>query len=260
MISCASPHDRPSLLERTRLSDYASSACAALQRLRAAADAAQCGELLAEAAACLGADAAFFTTFLRQDATQASYRSLLACDPGWGTEYAAQGWFEDDPWLLHAMHSAEPVRASALAMGTPRRQAFAEAAARYGFRSAVIVPAPSPKGQARVGVLVLGSHTAGYFEAEGYGVLEILAWPLAMELQVWWHEHIRRELVERARITDDDLVLLRYEDRGHTSKQIAIELKTLAKTIDCRFQRVSSKLAAPNRKAAVRLAKLYGLI
>jgi hypothetical protein len=37
-------------------------------------------------------------------------------------------------------------------------------------------------------------------------------------------------------------------------------MNTEAKTIDCRFQRVSSKLGAPNRRAAVRLARLYGLL
>ena len=41
---------------------------------------------------------------------------------------------------------------------------------------------------------------------------------------------------------------------------IAAALKTEAKTIDCRFQRVSAKLGAQNRRAAVRLARLYGLL
>jgi DNA-binding NarL/FixJ family response regulator len=51
-----------------------------------------------------------------------------------------------------------------------------------------------------------------------------------------------------------------HEEQGHGSKIIAAELGTEAKTIDCRFQRLNAKLEAPNRRAAVRVAKLYGLI
>ena len=51
----------------------------------------------------LAGDSAVFMSFLRDDATLASYRSLVACDPLWSAEYARQQWFEDDPWLRHAM-------------------------------------------------------------------------------------------------------------------------------------------------------------
>jgi DNA-binding NarL/FixJ family response regulator len=33
-----------------------------------------------------------------------------------------------------------------------------------------------------------------------------------------------------------------------------------AKTVDCRFQRVSAKLEAPDRRTAVRIARLYGIL
>lgn len=212
------------------------------------------------AAADFGADAAVFTSFLQDDATLASYRTLVACDPVWSAEYAREQWFQDDPWLRHAMHDAEPVRSSEILLRSPREETFAQAAARAGFASAVIAPAPSTHGTARIGMLALGSGTPGFFEHEGYTVLRALARAMAMELHAWLARSILRDLVDRARITADDIALLRHEAAGHSSKVIAAAMNTEAKTIDCRFQRVSSKLGAPNRRAAVRLARLYGLL
>ena len=208
----------------------------------------------------LGADAAVFTSFLRDDATLASYRSLVACDPLWSAEYARSQWFEDDPWLRHAMSDSEPVRAVEIVLRSSREEAFATAASRAGFASAVIAPAPSSHGQARVGMLAIGSATPGRYDGEDYGATRVLARALAMELHAWLARSILRELIDKARITADDVALLRHEADGHSSKAIASELKIEATTIDCRFQRISAKLGAPNRRAAVRLARLYGLL
>lgn len=208
----------------------------------------------------LAADSAVFMSFLRDDATLASYRSLVACDPLWSAEYARKQWFEDDPWLRHAMGDSEPIRSSELVLHSPREEAFIEAAARAGFASVVIAPAPSSHGPSRVGVLALGSATPGFFDGDGYATVRVLARALAMELHAWLARSILRELIDKARITADDIALLRHEEAGHSSKMIAAALKTEAKTIDCRFQRVSAKLGAQNRRAAVRLARLYGLL
>ena len=114
-------------------------------------------------------------SFLRDDATLASYRSLVACDPLWSAEYARQQWFEDDPWLRHAMGDSEPIRSSELVLHSPREEAFIEAAARAGFASVVIAPAPSSHGPSRVGVLALGSATPGFFDGDGYATVRVLA-------------------------------------------------------------------------------------
>lgn len=235
----------------------------ALRGIAQLADAGATDEVLfcfRAAAGDLGADAAVFMSFLQDDATLSSYRTLVACDPIWSAEYAREQWFEDDPWLRHAMHDAEPARSSEILLRSAREEAFAQAAARSGFASVVIAPAPSTHGTARIGMLALGSATPGFFEDEGYAILRVLARALAMELHAWLARSILRDLIDRARITTDDIALLRHEAAGHSSKVIAAAMNTEAKTIDCRFQRVSSKLGAPNRRAAVRLARLYGLL
>lgn len=260
MTHSAANGERQRLAELVGAADYSARAVQILQRI-GNTDAPD--ELLAafrEATLTLGADAGVFTSYIRDDATLASYRTLLACDPAWSTEYARQDWYADDPWLRHALHDTEPIRSTELVLQSERERVFVETAAGLGFASAVIVAAPSSQGPSRVGVLCLGSTTAGFFEDQGYETVRILARALAMELHACMRRSIRRELMTRSRITPDDIELLRHEAAGHSSKMIAATLNTEAKTIDCRFQRVNAKLDAPNRRAAVRLARLYGLL
>jgi DNA-binding NarL/FixJ family response regulator len=217
-------------------------------------------DLFRQATTLLGGDAGVFMSYLRDDATRASYRSLLACDPLWASEYARRGWHDHDPWLRHATHETEPVRSSELQVTSANEEAFVQASAALGFASAVIAPAPTCAGQSRIGVLCLGSNRTGYFDDGGYGKVRVLARSLSMELHRWLLRAIRNELLAKSRLTAADIELLRHEEAGHTSKVIGAALNIEAKTVDCRFQRISAKLEAPDRRTAMRIAKLYGLL
>ncbi len=81
-----------------------------------------------------------------------------------------------------------------------------------------------------------------------------------MELHRWLLQAIRRELLAQSRITPQEIELLRHQEAGHTSKVIGAALSIEAKTVDCRFQRLSAKLDAPDRRTAARIARLYGLL
>lgn len=111
--------------------------------------------LFREAVMGLGADAGYFLSCLRDDATRTSFRSFWACDPAWPAEYASQRWFEHDPWLRYASCDAEPIRASYLTCSSPEENAFIRAAAEHGFASALIAPAPSSVGLSRVAASAL---------------------------------------------------------------------------------------------------------
>jgi Autoinducer binding domain/Bacterial regulatory proteins, luxR family len=211
-------------------------------------------DLFRQATMQLGADAGVFLSYLRDDATRASYRSMLA------SEYARRKWHDHDPWLRHATHETEPVRSSELELASADEEAFAQASASLGFASAVIAPAPTCAGQSRIGVLCLGSNRSGFFEDDGYGKVRVLARALSMELHRWLLQAIRKELLAKSRLTAADIELLRHEQAGHTSKVIGAALNIEAKTVDCRFQRVSAKLDAPDRRTAMRIARLYGLL
>ena len=178
----------------------------------------------------------------------------------WGTQYVTHGWYDHDPWLRHATHDSEPIRGSELRLACAAEEAFVQASATLGFASAVIAPAPTCAGASRIGVLCLGSKSAGFFDDGGYAKLRVLARALAMELHRWLLQTIRQELLTRSRLTPADIELLRHEQAGHTSKAIGAALHIEAKTVDCRFQRVSAKLQAPDRRSAARIARLYGLL
>ncbi len=207
----------------------------------------------------LGAASATFLSFIRDDALLASYRSVHVGHPAWPAEYARQEWFTEDPWLAYALRESEPILARDIEPLSPRQQAFAAQAAHLGYATALIVPAPSPQGQSRVGVLCLGHDEASAFE-HGLGMRLLLARSLAMEMHAWMRRSIRDELIHRSGINAGDIELLRHELAGRGSKAIANLMNLEAKTIDSRFQRVCAKLGVPNRRAAVRVALLYGLL
>lgn len=217
-------------------------------------------ELLAAAVGALNADAAQFASLIQYDASLVSYRVLHACDPVWASQYAANRWYLSDPWLHYALYNAEPVRSEDLQGHTDPEHEVAQAAKKVGFVHTLIVPAPSTAAQSRTGVLCIGSRSAGFFHPSRYPALRGLSRSLAMELGDWMQRHLRAELVERAHITDEDHVLLRHEQQGHSSKVIAVMLHTEPKTIDCRFQRLCLRMGTANRKAAVRVAEILGLI
>jgi DNA-binding CsgD family transcriptional regulator len=135
-----------------------------------------------------------------------------------------------------------------------------ELSTKYGFRSSLIVPAPSSGGLTRVGVLCLGSDSAGFFDDAGYPSFRMLARSLAMELHEWWIARIKRELIANVRLSDEDLQLLAQERLGHGTKAICSALQMSPTAVNSRFQRLNAKLGVPNRKAAAQLAAEYGLI
>lgn len=216
--------------------------------------------LFREAVVGLGADAGVFLSCLRDDATRTSLRSMWVCDSSWPADYASHRRFEHDPWLRHASNDVEPARSADLTCRTSEERAYISAAAAHGFVSVLVAPAPSHVGLSRVGVLCLGSKSTGGFDDENFPRVRVLSRALAMELHHWIAKTMREELLQGARLTDADLNLLRHEAAGHSSKVIGAAMNLEAKTIDCRFQRVNAKLGAPDRRTAVRVARLYGLL
>ncbi len=213
-----------------------------------------------DAVGALGASSAMFVSFVRNDHHLAACRFMLACDAAWARSYVCDGHFECDPWLAYAAQHSEPKVASTLKLVDADHLRVQALAARAGFASALIVPAHSGAGHSRISVLCLGSSSAGYFEGAGLPRLRVNARMLALELHEWWLSRIRRELVVKARITADDLVLLQHQCQGHSSKKIAAELKVSKTSINSRFQRMNAKLGVGTRRMAVQLAIECGLI
>jgi DNA-binding CsgD family transcriptional regulator len=247
-----------SLGELTAAPDYFVRVSEVVQEIESARDATTLIDLLKEAIGQIGADVAWFLTFLR-DGSSESFRFLLACDPQWCVEYERQAWYSDDPWLAYAKRHAEPIRGSELDL-SESQVAIVRLAERYGFRSAVIIPAPSSGQLSRLGMLCLGSRVPAFYEGDGFGKFKMMARPLAHALHEGHIRSVREEIRHRWRITREEIVLLEYEMKGFQTKRIASLLGASAYAIDSRFTRVNAKLGVLNRQAAARLAAEYGLI
>jgi DNA-binding CsgD family transcriptional regulator len=250
----------PSLRDITTADTFAARVSHLVQQVAIAPDEEAACALLWRATHLFGADACVFVSFIRDDDSYESYRFLLACDPRWCHEYLEQAWFASDPWLKHAMDHGTPSRGTEVAITNDGQRTVVDLAARYGFTSSAVIPAPSSGGMSRLGVLCVGSDAPGYFDGEGFGPFKIMARSLSMELQEWWLARIQQQLVDDSGLSADDLRLLGYEWHGMGSKQIAKALQTTQQSVDSRFQRLIGKLGVPNRKAAARMAAEYGLI
>jgi DNA-binding CsgD family transcriptional regulator len=252
--------EAPTLGERTAAPDYAARVAEIVERLAWAATPAEAVALFTETVHRMGAECGVFASFIREDEWQQSFRFLLACDPVLCEEYRRQGWYSDDPWLHYAQHHTEPIRGEQIPALTAAHQRVSTLIMSYGFRSSVVVPAPSSGGLSRLGVLVLGSSTLGYFDGPGYSALRLAARSAAMEIHEWFVRQVRDELMRDTRLTEEEIALLVRERDGESTKQIAAALGTSEISINSRFQRLNAKLNVPNRRSAARLAAEYGLI
>ncbi len=248
------------LAEVVAAASFAARIVAITARLASAADEAEAVGVLQQAAATMGADAAAFVSFVRDDDAHDTFRFLLACDPVWCAEYERRAWYALDPWLAYARAHTEPVRGADVPAEAGAQREIVELARRHGFNDALIVPAPASGMVTRLGLLCLGSEHEGFFADGGFAILKPLARSLAMELHAWWIERIKCELARAAQLTEEDLLLLRHERQGRGTKAIASELAASPNAINSRFQRMNARLGVPNRKAAAQLAAEYGLI
>jgi DNA-binding CsgD family transcriptional regulator len=251
---------RAPLADLVAAASYASRVVAVTSSVASAADEAAAVAALDDAASTLGADAAAFVSFVRDDDAHDSFRFLLACDPVWCAEYERRAWYAMDPWLAYARRNTEPERGAKVPAESAIQRDIVELARNHGFRDALVVPAPASGMVTRLGVLCLGSEQEGFFADAGYATLKPLARSLAMELHAWWIERIKRELAQVAQLTEEDILLLRHERQGHGTKTISAVLDISPNAINSRFQRMNARLGVPNRKAAAQLAAEYGLI
>jgi DNA-binding CsgD family transcriptional regulator len=214
---------------------------------------------LREATHRLGADAAFFASFVREDKDFDSFRFLVACDPVWSLQYEGKQCVSADAWLRYARSHTEAALSADLKPANEREQQTIDLAAKYGFKSAFIVPAPAGGGS-RIGVLVLGSGRADFFNDEGMTALKVVARGLAMELHERFADLMQRELRTRCDLTAFELELLAHQREGRPTKVIASLLGCSVSAIDHRFHRLNGKLGVSTRGHAARLAAAYGLI
>ena len=223
-------------------------------------DADEVSELLMRATQRMGAEQAAFASFRKDEEAHDSYRFVMACDPAWCLEYEQSACYLDDPWLEYTRSHADPVLAAQIQPRTKRAQEVVDLSRRYGFASAIIVPAQPPLGLTHLGALCVGSPREGYFSAEALAAVAVAAYPLAQRLQAWQISELRRELLRGVNFSEDDLMLLRHQRDGMGSKEIARATGWSPISVDSKWQRLNAKLGVTSRAVAARMAAEYGLI
>lgn len=203
-----------------------------------------------------GADAALFVWVVPGQNEQLWFRSLTALDPRWGAAILRRLHEGPCSWLAHAARSSEPMLVRE--PGAASEQGSAGATDVADIRAAWLVPAPSPRSSDALGLLILAGTDETRLDVTRAVLPAYRA--LALALAEWFQRRGREELVQRAHLTERDLDLLRHEQMGHGSKRIAVALQAEAKTIDCRFHRLNTRLGVANRRDAVRLCQRYGLL
>lgn len=217
-------------------------------------------ERISEAATAFGGRSVCFISIAPNDTAHGSCRTLYQCGPAMAHVFDDAGLLMRCPWVRHAATSAWPVCGSEVPMSVESDQDFYESARRAGFCSTLIAPAPTPTRERRIAVLVFGSPAGGFFEQEHGQRLAAPACGFSMAVNRWLSASLAANLRRVCSLSEDELDLMRCEQRGMSSKEIARWTSNSADAVDCRFQRVCAKLRTPNRREALRVALSYGYL
>lgn len=209
----------------------------------------------------LGATSAIFASYVVGDPTLDSYRFILAADHALCETYLKRYWFLNDPCILYTNCNTEPIRVSMLPVATAAQREILDEAAKYGFRSGFIVPVHGSASSSRAGVLFVGSEDPQRFHSkDSFDAVRSTSRLLAMELYDFILSMVRRELLDAADLSPDDLTMLRMQRDGFQSKDMAKILNTSPAAVDKRFTRLNQRLGVANRRQAADLVAQYGIL
>lgn len=208
----------------------------------------------------LGINGSVFVSFARNDQTHESYRFVNASPPGWCQEYISRAWYTIDPCILYAAINNSPTLIGRIPVRTAGQRLMLETAAKWGFHSGIVVPAHSPSGRSRMGVLYLGSEDPKGLDDDALSDLRLVLRALAGELLDWWTRMVRAELLAGGDLSSEEVEMLRLTRQGFTSHDIANNLGFSKGAVDQRMHRLTTKLNSASRKEAADLAYQLGLL
>ena len=197
---------------------------------------------------------AFFRTGEREN-----YRYLVGCVPEWCYLYNRNKWYAIDPFIDYALANTAPILASDIPLVTAGQQRMMAMAADYGFRSGVVVPAHSVS-TVRIGVLYLGTSEDVERARECLARHRPLMRAFAIELLEWWDAKLRSASLEDLELDDLDLDLLAKASEQATTEEAARELGMTVSRVKSRYERLTRKFEAPNKRVAAEKAVALGLI
>ena len=187
------------------------------------------------------------------------YRYLVGCEPEWCFLYNQHKWYAIDPFIDYALKNTSPVLASDIALNTTGQERLMAEAAEHGFRSGIVVPAHS--GSAiRIGILYLGTGEGPERVRESFHKHRNLMRAFALELLEWWDARLREAGLEALDLDALDVDLLTKAQEHATAEEASRELGVTLSGVKARYERLTRKLEAPNKRGAVEKAVALGLI
>lgn len=197
---------------------------------------------------------AFFRTGEREN-----YRYLVGCVPEWCYLYNGNKWYAIDPFVDYALKNANPVLASEIALSSDGQERMMATAAEHGFRSGIVAPAHSSF-TVRIGVLYLGTDRSPDHARESLLRHRSLMRAFAQELLEWWDAKLREDSSEDLELDALDLELLAKAQEDATREEAAHELGVPLSRVKARYERLTRKFDAPNKRSAAAKAVELGLI
>ena len=186
------------------------------------------------------------------------YRYLVGCSLEWCYLYNQNKWYAIDPFIDYALKNTSPVLASDIPLNSTGQERLMAQAAEHGYRSGIVVPAQSTSA-ARIGVLYLGT-TEGAEHARECLKHRNLMRAFALELLEWWDDKLRETGLEALDLDALDLDLLAKAQEHATAEEAARELGVTLSRVKSRYERLTRKLEASNKRNAVEKAVELGLI
>ncbi|MGF6641600.1 helix-turn-helix transcriptional regulator [Paraburkholderia sp. MM6662-R1] len=187
-------------------------------------------------------------------------RCLIGCHPGWIHAYISHQWYRTDPVIEYARKNGALILAGDIeSFGDDGRAR--EAAAQYGFRSAIVCPAHRPSGTL-IGLLQAGNELP---QPEGERVLwqdrsRALLRSLTEEILEWRIVAQREEEASRIDLDPRERIVLRLVRAGRTACNVADSLGLSERTVYDIFKKINRKLGVSHITRAAAMATDKGLI
>ena len=207
-----------------------------------------------------GANGCVFSTFTLEDETMESFRYLVACPSAWCHEYNKNHWYTLDPCFVYAANNSEPALIQCLPLRSDGQKTMMEAAKSAGFKSGIVVPAHSPSGRSRMGLLYMGSSDPDHFNVQKLTQYRVVLRSIAAECLEWWIKKIKEELIERVDLKHDEIEILRYTQRGMQAKDIAYLCGLTKDAVEKKLSRLALRFNTTNKKKTAAIAESYGLL
>jgi DNA-binding CsgD family transcriptional regulator len=202
---------------------------------------------------------AFVFGALSRTGEREHYRYLVGCAPEWCYTYTQNKWYAIDPYIDYALQNTAPIMASDIQANSGGQQRLLDAAADFGYRAGVVVPAHSSS-SAWVGVLYLPTAESDEYVRELYPKHRSLMRAFALELLEWWDQRLRETRADELRLDELDLELLVRAYENATNEDAAKEIGITFSRVKARYERLYTKLGVTSKREAVEKAIALGLL